>query len=142
MALGRDEIATLIPHAGTMCLLDTVLSWDESSIVCSSARHRDADNPLRSHGRLGAIAGVELAAQAMAAHGRLAGSVGERPRSGYLASLREVLCRVDRLDDVAGDLTIRAERLMGDEARVLYSFSVEGGGRELVSGRAAVILAP
>ena len=30
----RDTIATMIPHAGAMCLLDGVLGWDETSVRC------------------------------------------------------------------------------------------------------------
>ncbi|HUH83244.1 MAG TPA: phosphotransferase [Stellaceae bacterium] len=140
-AIGRDEIAALIPHAGAMVLLEEVLRWDATSIVCRTARHRDPGNPLRRGGRLGVACAVELAAQAMAAHGRLAGSIGERPREGYLASLREVVCRGDRLDDIPGDLLIEVERLIGEEARVLYRFAVGAGGEVLASGRAAVVLA-
>jgi len=60
----------------------------------------------------------------MAIHGVLAGNVGKRPRLGYLASLREVHCSRSRLDDLEGDLIVEAERLMGEESRVIYSFDV------------------
>lgn len=140
--LGRTEFASLIPHAGAMVLLDAVLRWDATSIACRTTRHRDPGNPLRRGDRLGIIAGVELAAQAMAAHGRLARSVTERPRAGYIASLRDVVCCGDRLDDIAEDLLVEAERLMADDARVLYNFRVSAAGAVLVSGRAAVVLAP
>jgi predicted hotdog family 3-hydroxylacyl-ACP dehydratase len=136
----RDAIARLIPHAGAMCLLDSVVNWDETSIRCVSARHRAKDNPLRQAGRVGALCGIEFAAQAMAVHGRLAGAIGARPRAGYLASLREVVCGCDRLDQFDGALIIEAMRLMGDEERVMYSFSITFEGRALVAGRATVIL--
>ncbi|HEX4195016.1 MAG TPA: phosphotransferase, partial [Stellaceae bacterium] len=87
--IDRAEIATLIPHAGKMCLLDRVIAWDEQRIACQSTAHRDPDNPLRKDGRLGVLAAIEFAAQAMAAHGRLAGAIGERPRAGIIASLRD-----------------------------------------------------
>jgi predicted hotdog family 3-hydroxylacyl-ACP dehydratase len=140
MMLTHDEIARLIPHHGAMCLLDAVIAWDEASIRCVSGRHRASDNPLRQAGRLGALCAIEFAAQAMAVHGGLAGLVGSRPRAGYLASLREVTCRCDRLDEIAGDLVIDAARLMGDEAQVIYSFALSGDARDLVTGRATVIL--
>lgn len=140
MMIGKAEIATLIPHAGDMCLLDGVLDWDESSIRCISAQHRAPHNPLRRGGRLDAVCGVEFAAQAMAAHGRLAGGADGTPRAGYLASLRDLVCREERLDLLAGDLVISAERLMGDGARVIYGFALHCDGVELLSGRAAVVL--
>ncbi|MGH7032429.1 MAG: hypothetical protein ACREFL_01705 [Stellaceae bacterium] len=123
-----------------MVLLDGVFAWDEASIRCWSSRHRALDNPLRREGRLGALCAIEFAAQAMALHGGLAGNVGAGPRAGYIASLREIACCCDRLDDVAGDLEIEARQLMGEAAQVVYSFAVRGAGRDLVAGRATVIL--
>jgi predicted hotdog family 3-hydroxylacyl-ACP dehydratase len=130
----------MIPHAGDMCLLDGVLHWDQTSIRCRSITHRAERNPLRRDGRLNAICGIEFAAQAMAVHGRLAGSVGARPQAGYLASVRDMQCRQARLDLLEGDLIIKAERLMGDEQRVIYQFALDWAGGEILAGRAAVVL--
>ena len=141
--LNRDEIAARIPHAGRMVLLDAVVEWDEERIVCIATSHRDPHNPLAVRGRLAAICAIEYAAQAMAVHGGLlapADAAAQRPRSGFLASLRGVRIEVGRLDDIAGALVIQATRLSGDDARVLYSFSVGAGDRILVTGRAAVVL--
>lgn len=138
--MDRQQITTMIPHAGTMCLLDAVLRWDAVSVRCTSRRHRHADNPLRrSDGQLGAICGVEIAAQAMAIHGRLVAGDSAPPAHGYLASVRDVLLRVSRLDDIAGDLIIDAERLMGDAQGAAYQFTLTSEGIELVSGRATVL---
>ena len=138
--IDRARIAALIPHAGAMCLIDRVEAWDADHIRCSASSHRDPANPLRLDGRLGAAAGVEYAAQAMALHGGLTGAVDARPRAGYLASLRGLVLAVGRLDDLPGALTIEAERLAGEAASVSYRFSVSHQGRILVGGRAAVIL--
>ncbi|GEO41222.1 phosphotransferase [Skermanella aerolata] len=139
MPLTKADIARLIPHAGTMCLLDGVVAWDDASIRCTAISHRAPDNPLLDGGRLAAVCGVEYAAQAMAVHGGLAGG-GKRPAAGYLASVRDLTCHVGRLDDVAEDLIIEADRLMGEGSSVIYSFMVRAGGRELLSGRAAVVI--
>jgi predicted hotdog family 3-hydroxylacyl-ACP dehydratase len=138
--IGKLEIRARVPHAGTMCLLDGVLSWDERSIVCTTGSHRLRDNPLRRNGRLHAICGVEYAAQALALHGGLASDAQARPRVGYLASLREVVCRVAYLDAIEGDLLVEAERLVNEGSRVIYRFTLSGQGGELMSGRAAVVL--
>ena len=138
--ISRDTIAGMIPHAGAMHLLDGVLSWDADRIRCLSRSHRDRQNPLLTDGRLSALCGIEYAAQAMAIHGVLAGNVGGRPRTGYLASLREVSCSRARLDDLEGDLIVEAQRLMGEESRVIYSFEVGVGPVGVLRGRAAVIL--
>jgi predicted hotdog family 3-hydroxylacyl-ACP dehydratase len=138
--LNRDWIAAHIPHRGSMCLLDAVVDWSPERIHCTSASHRRSDNPLRADDRLGAACGIEYAAQAMAVHGALIAGDGAKPRQGFLASVRGVELNVGRLDDVAGDLDVEAERLSGDNNNILYRFEVRGGGRVLLAGRAAVIL--
>ena len=138
--LGRAEIAAMIPHAGAMCLLDAVLGYDETRIRCSASSHRDPANPLARDGILPAQAGLEYGAQAMAIHGRLIGAVGARPRTGYIVGIRSMSWSRDRLDDLAGDLLIEAEKLAGEGAGVIYSFSVAAGGVSVVNGRATVIL--
>lgn len=140
--LARQDIAKRVPHQGAMCLLERVTRWDAQQICCEATSHRSPDNPLRAHGRLGAACGVEYAAQAMAVHGAL---VAEQQSStaatvGYLVSVRAVELHVDRLDEVQAALDIRAERTSGDTGTVLYSFTVQGDGRLLVSGRAVVVL--
>jgi predicted hotdog family 3-hydroxylacyl-ACP dehydratase len=140
MLLGRDQIAALIPHEGTMCLLDGVLHWDTESIRCVSARHRSQDNPLRGADGLGGVCGIEFAAQAMVVHGQLAGGIAERATAGYLAGVRDVHCRQDRLDLLDGELIIAARRLVGDAQGVIYEFTVDCAGIELLSGRAVVML--
>ena len=98
--LGRDEILTLIPHGGAMCLLDEVLDWDAAAIHCLSHRYRAPDNPLRrADGTLGSACGIEIAAQAMAVHGRLTAPAEGTPVPGYLVSLRDVRLASPRLDD-------------------------------------------
>jgi predicted hotdog family 3-hydroxylacyl-ACP dehydratase len=139
MPLTKADIARLIPHAGAMCLLEELTAWDETSIRCRAVSHRDPDNPLRDGGRLAAVCGVEYAAQAMAVHGGLAAG-GKRPAAGYLASVRDLTCHVGRLDDLAEDLIIEAEKLMGEGSSVIYGFKVFAGDRELLSGRAAVVI--
>ena len=138
--LGKSEIAALIPHAGSMCLLESVLAWNQNSIRCSALSHRNPDNPLLHDGKLQGVCGIEYAAQAMAVHGRLSGMLTQTPKTGYLASIRELICRVDRLDQMAGSLVIEAEQMLGDAERVIYQFRLWSGKTELLSGRAAVVL--
>jgi len=140
MLVSRAEIAGLIPHGGDMCLLDGVLQWDAKRILCVSRSHRSGENPLRAAGRLPAVCGVEYAAQAMAVHGGLAGKVAGRPRAGYLASLKDVECRRERLDDLEGDLIVEAEQVAGDGAHVIYRFKLQVGQVEVLSGQALVVL--
>ena len=136
----KTDIARLIPHSGAMCLLDGVVQWDSAQIRCVSLTHRNMENPLRVGGQLPAVCGIEYAAQAMAVHGGLAGTTGNKPKAGYLASLRDVICRKSRLDDMEGDLFVDATQLMSDRNHVIYQFKLQVGGIEVLSGRAAVVL--
>lgn len=122
-----------------MNLLDSVVEWNAETIRCRAVSHRNANNPLRVNGTLYAISGVEYASQAMAVHGTLSGTVAGRPRAGYLASLRDVVCHRATLDR-DDELTIVAESLMGDETRVMYAFSVSAGDEKIITGRATVVL--
>jgi len=140
MKLDHAWIAARIPHHGSMCLLDTVESWDENRILCHASSHQAADNPLRAAGRLGIANGIEYAAQAMAVHGALLAGSGEAPKAGYLTSVREVAFHTLRLDDVAGPLGIEAERLSGNANTILYSFRLQAEGQTLLCGRASVML--
>jgi len=134
--INRDWIATHIPHQGRMCLLTGVVQWDEARLLATAESHTALDNPLRANGRLGAVNGIEYAAQAMAVHAAL---LGATPRAGFLASVRSVCLHVVRLDDVAAALHIHVHRLHGDHYGLLYQFNVQSGsGQALLDGRAAI----
>lgn len=140
MLIDRARIATLIPHAGAMCLLDEVECCDDAGIVCLASSHRSPDNPLRRNGRLGILCGIEYAAQAMALHAALGAPSQGTPARGYLASLRSVSFSQDRLDLVPGDLTTEASCLHRETGRAVYGFEVTDGNHCLLSGRAIVVL--
>ena len=137
----KTDWAHLIPHAGTMCLLDVVLAWDERSIHALSASHARADNPLRGALGLHAIHLAEYGAQAMAVHGallaRAQGVTTMRP--GLLVSLRDVQLAVEYVDQLDGDLDVHAQCLYADAGSAQYAFHVEHRGRCLASGRAAIL---
>lgn len=140
MVIDRDRIATMIPHAGAMCLLDGVLSWDAVSARCVSRCYQDHGNPLRRpDGVLGMACGIEIAAQAMALHGRLVVGGGGPPSQGYLASVRDVRFLAARLDDEPGDLIVDVERLMADMQGATYRFALSRGDTGLLNGRATVL---
>lgn len=140
MLADKSAIAKVIPHSGSMCLLDGVLECDAQRIRCVSRSHRDSHNPMRSGDALLALCGIEYAAQAMAVHGAWDAKFDSKPRAGYLAALRDVSCETMRLDTLSDDLIIDAEKVMGDEARVIYQFSIHAGTQKIMSGRATVVL--
>ncbi len=143
--LDHAGIEALVPHRGTMCLLDRLLAWSDLRIECAASNHRDAAHPLRTRSGLLATAAIEYAAQAAALHGALlARQAGADASPGALASARDVRLtrwRLDDLPDANPDaLRIVAERQAGDAGRLLYAFSVAHGGREIATGRLAVVL--
>lgn len=139
--LAKSDWASLIPHAGTMCMLDEVVEWDETRLHARSASHRLADNPLRADGRLHAVSLCEYAAQAMAVHGALCErEAGGTARPGFLVALREVTLAVERIDDLQGRLQIHVECLIAMADSLQYAFRVEHRGALLATGRAAVLL--
>lgn len=140
MRIDRAAICGLIPHAGAMCLLDEVVGCDASGIRCIASSHRDPNNPLRRAGRLGALCGIEYAAQAMALHRALTRARDGKARAGLLASVREVVCTVAYLDDRGPVLEIEANPLLAEGERMIYGFRLRDGAVELLRGRAAVVL--
>ena len=142
MRVAGASLAALLPHAGAMCLLDAVEAWDERRIVCISARHRDAGgNPLAEHGRLSPLVGIELAAQAMAAHGALVAGT-RRPMSGWLARVRDCVVQCERMDGLPAPLVIEAERVGGSDRALSYQFVLRAGAEVVLSGSALVALMP
>jgi predicted hotdog family 3-hydroxylacyl-ACP dehydratase len=141
LPLDKAEIRALIPHSGSMCLLDSVSAWDDQSIVCTSNTHTDRANPLRRDGKLSAVHAFEYAAQAVAVHGGLlARSVGSTAPPGYLAALRDAHLHVTRLDEITSALQIRASRLFGDSANSVYECRVVAGDAPVAEARITIIL--
>lgn len=138
--IGHEQILGMIPHAGAICLLDEVLDWNAVSVRCISRRYREPGNPLRrADGTLGTACGIEIAAQAMAVHGRLTAPADGKPVPGYLVSLRNVRLAAPMLDDAAGPLLIEARLMAGGEGGASYEFTVSAQGTPWLGGRATVL---
>lgn len=133
--LQADEIRHLLPHAGSMCLIEHVIAHDDAHIACTSSSHRDDDNPLRTVDGLAAMHAIEYGAQAMALHGLLRGKTG---RVCAVVSAREVEFRVDWLNEMLQPLRIAATVVAESGIAATYRFSVQADNRLLVSGRLTV----
>src|SRR5213083_1124199 len=119
-----------------MCLLDSVIEWDDQSIICISNTHREPANPLRREGQLSAVHAFEYGAQAAAVHGGLrARAAGMTAPPGYLAALRDAHLHVARLDDAASPLQVRAQRLFGDAGNTIYQCAVSASGISVAEER-------
>ncbi len=131
----------LIPHAGSMSLLEQIVSWDQQQVVCTTQSHRSLQNPLRSNGRLSAIHAIEYGAQAVAVHGGLlAHARGEAIQPGYLAALRQIRLHQSRLDEIESALTVEATQLLCDAGNLIYSFAVKAANQPIADGRVVVVV--
>jgi predicted hotdog family 3-hydroxylacyl-ACP dehydratase len=140
MPLDRDALERLLPHRGSMCLLDSVASWDADRIDCRASGHRAAENPLRMDGRLPAVVAIEYAAQAMAVHGGLRAPPDQAAAPGYLVAVRNARLHAATLDDIATELEVSATCVVADATGLVYAFAVKAGDRLIAEGRATVAL--
>jgi predicted hotdog family 3-hydroxylacyl-ACP dehydratase len=141
LTITKAAFCRLIPHHGSMCLLDKVEQWDDNGLVCTTASHRDMANPLRRGNQLDAICGLEYAAQAMAVHvGLLEQGKERRLTAGYLGAVKNLMLHATRLDDVKEDMRVQATRLVGETGSFIYVFRVSVEQRALLDGRASIFL--
>ena len=136
--LGREWLATHVPHQGPMSLLDEVVHWDFARLAARASGHRDTSHPLRRDGILPSVCAIEYGAQAVAAHGALLSN--GMPARGFLASVRGVSLRVPRLDDIAEPLDVEVQRLGGGAQGLLYAFRISAAARVLAAGRLTIAL--
>lgn len=135
--LTRAQFAHLIPHAGTMILIDQVSSWSTHHIYCTSRTHLDNDNPLRLNGSLSAMHLIEYGAQSMAIHG---GLLSGKSSPGYLAAVRGAHFYINNLDTLTGTLHIKASAELKIENGAVYSFRItDDQDTLLLDARATVI---
>ena len=143
MLIEKTAIRGLIPHASTMCLLDRVIAWDETSIICETATHREPTNPLRRQGRLAGLHAFEYGAQAAAIHGGLSASAaGGQARPAYLAALRAARLYSDYLDEIAAPLQVKARRLAGSDGNCIYQIEIRVNATVLAEARVTIITRP
>ncbi len=138
--IGKEDIYSLIPHSGLMCLLDRVVEWNQNEIVCSSNTHRDLNNPLRRNEQLSAVHALEYGAQAAAVHGGLrARATGATAPPGYLAAIRDARLAATRLDQIDSVLQVHARCLFGDRANTVYECRISAGDVLIAEGRVTIV---
>lgn len=140
MIVDRACIERLVPHAGSMCLLDAVTHWEAGRIACS-APEPGAGHPLARDASVPAIAAAEYAAQATAVHGALLDQA-RGPRAGMLAKLMDVDLHCSSFPAGGGPLTVRAELLSRLSTGCLYSFEVAASSQAIARGRLIVAFVP
>lgn len=142
--LDKDKIEALIPHSGGMCLLEKVISYSESAIICETSSHLLLDNPLKINGKLSKMHLIEYGAQAIAIHGGLIEKQSLNnllllPKIGYITLIKSVTW--GRFDSLTAKLTIKATVQIMDERVKRYDFSVMDFDQlEICSGNVMVVL--
>ncbi len=136
-SLTQVQFAHLIPHAGSMMLIDQVDSWSNKQIHCTTQSHLASNNPLRLNNSLSVIHLIEYGAQSMAIHG---GLLSGKSSPGFLAAVRGAHFHIDTLDSLTGSLHIVALAELKIENGAVYSFSItDNQGTLLLDARATVI---
>lgn len=135
--LTQTEFSHLIPHAGSMMLIDQVNSWSNKQIHCTTQSHLARDNPLRLNHSLSVMHLIEYGTQSMAIHG---GLLSGRSSPGFLAAVRGAHFHIDNLDSITGALHIKAYAELKIENGAVYSFRItDNQDTLLLDARATVI---
>jgi predicted hotdog family 3-hydroxylacyl-ACP dehydratase len=137
LPIEKIHFQDLIPHEGSMVLIDQVDDWDLNKISCSSRSHLLSNNPLIVNNSLSAMHLIEYGAQAMAIHrGLLTG----KSLQGFLAAVRDANFYIDNLDNVHGALNIQAIFELKINNNVVYSLNVsDEHGTLLLKARTSVV---
>jgi predicted hotdog family 3-hydroxylacyl-ACP dehydratase len=136
MKLNKSDIQTLIPHSGSMCLIDKVINWDNQRICCASCSHLDPNNPLMEKGVLSACHLLEYGTQAMAIHG---GLLSNKAIPGFLAAIRNARLHIDTLEGIHDALIINATAISQSTSGAIYEFQISCNEEILVAARATII---
>ncbi|AOJ89181.1 MULTISPECIES: hotdog family protein [Burkholderia] len=123
------NVPDVLPHRGTMLLLDAIERCSETGIEVSATVRRDAWYADGS-GAMPAWIGIELMAQAIAAHvGLLAAHAGGRAKPGVLLGAnRYVAHRTTFGADTVLRIVAR-ELLRGDEGHGAYECAIHAEGQ-------------
>lgn len=141
MELDKQQLCQLIPHDGSMCLLDGVDSWDERQIQCWSKSHLVADNPLRNSSRLSSVNAIEYGAQAVAIHGRLiSDDNSSTSHSGFLVQIKNIDFEDCDLSSLPGNLCVQAEQIHCDNTSMLYTISIKHDQDQIMTGRIMIFI--
>jgi predicted hotdog family 3-hydroxylacyl-ACP dehydratase len=121
-------IEAIIPHRGTMLLLDAVLSCDDETLTARATVQAGAWY-ADEHGAMPAWIGIELMAQGIAAHVSLrAMHAGERARPGVLLGTRSYQAHASAFACGAPLVIGVREVLRSEEGHSAYECTIEQDG--------------
>jgi predicted hotdog family 3-hydroxylacyl-ACP dehydratase len=120
----QQPIEAIIPHRGTMLLIDAVTAFDEQTLSARASVHADAWY-ADAQGAMPAWIGIELMAQSIAAHvALLAMRGGGRARPGVLLGSRSYKALQPSFAGGAQLLIRATELLRSDEGHGAYECTI------------------
>lgn len=133
------DIALLLPHQGRAVLIDEVLAESRDSIRVTAHITRQHPFFVDGHGVPGWV-GIELMAQAIAAHAGLNGLRAQRPpRKGMLLGTRRYQMHADYFPE-GTRLEIQAEREFGGDAGMAAcACRIHSGGQLLAEATLIIV---
>ncbi|CAB3798709.1 hypothetical protein LMG28688_04782 [Paraburkholderia caffeinitolerans] len=121
-------IEAIIPHRGTMLLLDSVIACGDETLTALATVHADAWY-ANTEGAMPAWIGIELMAQAIAAHvGLLSMRAGKPARPGVLLGTRRYEMARDAFAPGAPLRVTVNEVLRSEEGHGAYGCTIEQDG--------------
>ena len=141
MSSRLPAIEEVVPHRGSMLLVERVLAWDSEHATVAARPQGDAW--YAEDGAMPSWIGIELMAQAIAAHvGLVARSKGEAPKPGVLLGTRQF--RASRTHFMAGvELMVKARVSYRDETGLAaYDATIDLDGAEIASANVTVYEPP
>ena len=135
------DIRELVPHSGTMVLLDRVLAYDADMLCAEVTIH--AGSLFCEGGQVGAWVGIEYMAQAIAAHAGYSASLRGAPvKLGFLLGSRRYTSVVDGFQ-VGAVLTVCVQRaLAGDNGLGAFDCRIEDGNGEVLASALVTVFQP
>jgi predicted hotdog family 3-hydroxylacyl-ACP dehydratase len=132
--LNREQIAALIPHGNSMCMLDEVVHYDRDHILCKSLHFARYENPLFETTPTNSLLLIEYAAQAAAVHSALLQSSLGKARPAFIGAVKQVEL-LKSVSDNATPIEVLARCLLNEDKGAIYEISVSQHGDVLISGR-------
>ena len=135
------DIEQVIPHRGTMLLVDRVVHWDAETVAVELTV--PADSPFHVDGGVPGYVGVEYMAQAVACWaGCQARERGEPPPLGFLLGSRRYACAVP-LFSSGQSLRVEARReILGENGLGVFACRILAADRELATANVSVFEPP
>lgn len=134
---------SLLPHQAPMVLIHSPLGYNQEQLQCTCLLENAGHHPLAIDGVLSVYAGVEYAAQAMAAHARLTAhaDAASAPRKGFVAVASKLNAEVANLNSLGESIVVSVCLLASNKDSSMYSFNIHASQQLLLSGQLMAVLA-